>query len=474
MTPRRAAALSWAAACGLALSIPAAQADPVAARGFAAATMSGPHRLVSDTSAPSGQPAQLPTRGELSKRVDLLDTKAVVITLRRGCSHRARLWLRMDRSRPLLITPGSDSWHTFQAPTSIAAGWHTIRLRPARLRRRAPLCATPEIDRVDLLPRDPGAHVLLGAAVRSQDPAANPLAQVTANPQYRTTFLASFDSLTPENELKMLYVEPRREDYTFGDADSLASFALSNNKAIRGHALVIGSQLPDWVTHPAIPWTRNTLLSVMQDYIATVMRHYAGQIHTWDVVNEAFNDDGSYRHNVWYDVIGPDYVEQAFRIAHAADPTATLFYNDIAAERSGLKQSAIYAMAADLRNRGVALNGIGLQNHTDLGGYPDRATIEDSIIRFAQLGLDVEITEMDVGTASAAGTPSERAAAQATAYAAAATACWDVAACRRLTVWGITDAVTWLGTEEAPLPFDVSLHPKPAYLALTHALHRGL
>jgi len=315
--------------------------------------------------------------------------------------------------------------------------------------------------------------VLLGTALRSQNPVANPGFAITRDPRYAATFLKHYDSLTPENELKMEHIEPSPGRFTFAYADSLVAFATTHGKAVRGHALVItSSQLSRWLTNPSIPWTRATLLAAMRRYITTVMTRYAGKIGTWDVVNEAFYDDGSYRQNIWYQVLGRDWVEHAFRIARSVDPRATLVYNDIASETSGRKQEAIYVMAKDFRSRGVPLDAIGLQNHTALGEYPHQLVLERTLARFAGLGLGTEITEMDISTQSGTGSDARKASNQAIGYRNAATACWDIAACTSLTTWGVSDAVTWLGGDQAPLLFDAGFRPKPAFNAVRAALQR--
>jgi len=448
-----------------------AQAAPVVVRGFEAETMTNA-RTVPSASASAGAAVALRGRG-LTQRVTLLASRKVRVTLKRGRSRSARVRLRIDGRRPFIITPRSRSWHTSTIKVSLGAGRHTIRLRSVRLPRGSSARAAPRVDRVAFLPVDPARRVLLGTALRSQNPAANPAFAITRDPRYAATFLKNFDSLTPENELKMEHIEPSPGRFTFAYADSLVAFATAHGKAVRGHALVItSSQLSRWLTKPRVPWTRNSLLAVMRRYITTVMNRYRGTIRTWDVVNEAFWDNGSYRQNIWYDVIGRDWIEQAFRIARAVDPRATLVYNDIASETSGAQQDAIYAMAKDFRNRGVPLDAIGLQNHTGLGGYADQLVLERTLARFASLGLGTEITEMDIVTQSGTGSEARKASDQAIGYRNAATACWDIAGCTSLTTWGVSDAVTWVGGDQAPLLFDADFRPKPAFNAVQAALQR--
>ena len=342
--------------------------------------------------------------------------------------------------------------------------------------------------------------VPIGSAVR--------LSTVGSDTRYRDTFLREFDSLTPENELKMASLQPHRGRYDFAAADELVRFARRNGKAVRGHTLIWGQQLPLWlVDHgvtdklglhlppialPPLPdplggllgplgkvlddtttqltgWSREELESIMRDHIRTVMRHFAGNIREWDVVNEPIAADGTLAPTVWRRFIGPDYVAQALRAARKADAKARLFINDYAVESPGPKLEGLLALVRDLKARRVPLDGIGLQAHFQIAQTPDEATLTDTMRKFEAMGLEVQITEMDVGM-SALGIPRvDRLQRQAAAYGAAARACNAVAACSRFTTWGFTDAVSWLASPESGLLFDRQYRPKPAYAAVRAA-----
>ncbi|MEA2224059.1 MAG: endo,4-beta-xylanase [Solirubrobacteraceae bacterium] len=327
------------------------------------------------------------------------------------------------------------------------------------------------------------------------------LAALRNDARYRDTFLREFDSLTPENELKMQELQPRRGQFDFAAADELVRFARRNGKAVRGHTLVWGQALPLWlIDHgaldriglrlppirlPALPspigkilgqtttlltgWRRDDLLAVMKDHIRTVMRHYAGDITEWDVVNEPMAENGSLSGTVWRRFIGPDYIEEALRTARAADPHAKLFINDFDVEFPGPKLDGLVRLARDLVARGVPLDGIGLQTHTHIGGFPDEATLTDTMRRFTRLGLDVQVTEMDVATSLVEVARPERLQRQALAYGAAARACNAVKKCTRFTTWGFTDAVSWLSAGATGLLFDAAYRAKPAYAAVRSA-----
>jgi endo-1,4-beta-xylanase len=319
--------------------------------------------------------------------------------------------------------------------------------------------------------------------------------------RYRDTFLREFDSLTPENGLKMAALQPHRGQFDFARADELVDFARQNGKAVHGHALVWGLSLPLWlVDHgatdqlglrlppivlPRLPgalgrgltdtatlltgWRRDELLAVMTTHIRTVMRHFAGAVGEWDVVNEPLAADGSRAPSVWQRFIGPDYVELALRAARAADPKAKLFINEYGVEGPGRKLEGLVRLVSELQARGVPLDGIGLQTHTHILGFHDEATLAQTMRRFAAMGLEVQVTEMDVGTSLLGVAGLDRLTRQAQAYGAAARACNAVAACTRFTTWGFTDRLSWLGAGEAPLLFDSAYRPKPAFDAVRSA-----
>ncbi|MGI8728636.1 MAG: endo-1,4-beta-xylanase [Solirubrobacteraceae bacterium] len=332
-----------------------------------------------------------------------------------------------------------------------------------------------------------------GAAVR--------LPALRSGERYRNTFLREFDSLTPENEMKLAELQPRRGHFDFSAADELVRFARRNDKDIRGHALVWGQSLPLWlidhgatdnlglrlppIVLPRLPdpldrllgdvtttltgWRRDELLTIMRHHIHTVMRHFAGDVQEWDVVNEPMASDGTLARTVWQRFIGPDYIEHALRAARKADPDAKLFINDYAVETPSRKLDGLVALARDLLARGVPLDGIGLQTHAHIADFADEATLADTMRRFEHLGLEVQVTEMDVGTSLLDVALGRRLTEQAAAYGAAARACNAVAACTRFTTWGFTDRVSWLGAGESGLLFDRDYNPKPAYEAVRSA-----
>lgn len=326
-----------------------------------------------------------------------------------------------------------------------------------------------------VLARPPVARrVLAGSAVR--------LAPLRSDADYRATLLREFDALTPENEMKMQALQPRRGVFDFAAADELVAFAREHRKRVRGHALIWGVQLPLWIAAPSLSSgvdglltavtgrSRASLLDIMRRHIDTVVRHFAGDVGEWDVVNEPLSPTGALADNLWRRTIGDDYVEQALRFARAADPRARLFINEYGVEGPGAKLEGLIRLVRDLRARGVPLDGVGLQAHTHILGFHDEATLTDTMRRLAALGVEVQITEMDVGTSALDGTVAQRLALQAQAYGAAARACDAVAACTRLTTWGFSDRQSWLGPAEMALPFDAQYRPKPAWGAVRSGL----
>ncbi|MFE3037852.1 non-reducing end alpha-L-arabinofuranosidase family hydrolase [Streptomyces canus] len=264
-----------------------------------------------------------------------------------------------------------------------------------------------------------------------------------------------FKMITPENEMKWDAIEPSRGSFNFAAADSIVSHASAHGQRMRGHTLVWHSQLPGWVKSIS---DASTLRSVMNNHITTEMTHYKGKIYAWDVVNEAFADGGSGQHrsSVFQDVLGNGFIEEAFRTARNADPAAKLCYNDYNIENwTDAKTQGVYNMVKDFKSRGVPIDCVGFQSHFGAGGPP--ASFQTTLANFAALGVDVQLTELDIAQASP------------DAYTNAVKACVNVARCTGITLWGIRDSDSWR-TGENPLLFDNNGNKKPAYSAVLTAL----
>ncbi|MFE5599143.1 endo-1,4-beta-xylanase [Streptomyces coelicoflavus] len=274
---------------------------------------------------------------------------------------------------------------------------------------------------------------------------------------YAATLDREFSSVTPENEMKWDATEPSRGGFTFTSADRIVDHAQSQGMDVRGHTLVWHSQLPSWVSQLGA----SDLRTAMNDHIKGLMGHYKGQIHSWDVVNEAFQDGGSgaRRSSPFQDKLGDGFIEEAFRTARAADPAAKLCYNDYNTDGVNAKSNAVYNMVKDFKSRGVPIDCVGFQSHFN-SNSPVPSDYRQNLQRFADLGVDVQITELDIeGSGSA----------QAADYTEVVEACLAVDRCTGMTVWGVTDKYSWR-SGGTPLLFDGNYDEKPAYDAVLSAL----
>jgi len=215
---------------------------------------------------------------------------------------------------------------------------------------------------------------------------------------HKDLILKHFSSLTAENDMKFASTHPREGVYTFEAADTIMEFAESNGLKMRGHTLVWHQQTPDWVFQDSDgnDVSRDVLLSRMKEHIETVAGRYKGRIYAWDVVNEAVEDkrDYFYRKTRWFEIIGEDYIDRAFEYAHEADPDAALFYNDYSAVYPG-KRDKIYSLVKGMKERGVPIHGIGIQGHWSIYG-PSAEDIKTALDLYASLGLQIQITELDL------------------------------------------------------------------------------
>ncbi|NEA99932.1 endo-1,4-beta-xylanase [Streptomyces sp. SID13726] len=279
---------------------------------------------------------------------------------------------------------------------------------------------------------------------------------------------AQFNSLTPGNAMKWGSVEPTRGTYNWAEADQIVDFAEAHGQQVRGHTLVWHSQNPSWLTNGT--WTQPQLSQLLNDHIALEVGRYKGRLAAWDVVNEPFNEDGTYRQTLWYNGLGTGYIAQALTAARAADPAARLYINDYNVEGVNAKSTALYNLVKSLKEQGVPIDGVGLQAHLIVGQVP--STLQQNIQRFADLGVDVAITELDIRMAL----PSDTAklTQQAADYKAVMNACVAVARCAGVTVWGFTDSDSWIPStfpgQGAATPYDENYAPKPAYHAIAEAL----
>jgi endo-1,4-beta-xylanase len=333
----------------------------------------------------------------------------------------------------------------------------------------------------------------LDASVGAAFEGRMPVGAAVTPTQLRTPAVADFIRhhfrvLVAENAMKAESLSPVAEgQYAYADADLIESFARGNGQKLRGHALVWHSQMAPWMLKDATgaEVKRDVLVARLERYITDVVTHFKGRIWAWDVVNEAFQfDEGAsvvtdangMRLSAFRRIIGPDYIEIAFRAAAKADPDALLFYNDYETQNPK-KVAAIVAMVRDFKARGVKIDGVGHQMHC-ARLWPRVADVDAAIVAIAATGVTQHITELDIalndaldGTTVKAAT-TELLAAQAQRYSELMTLFMR----RRANVtgvltWGIGDAYSWLTSWpvqrfEAPLLFDTNLKGKPAYTAM--------
>nr|WP_245380952.1 endo-1,4-beta-xylanase [Kibdelosporangium banguiense] len=266
-----------------------------------------------------------------------------------------------------------------------------------------------------------------------------------------------FNMVTPENEMKIDATEPNQNQFSYGNADRIVNHARSQGMRVRGHTLAWHSQQPGWMQN----MSGSALRQAMLNHITQVATYYRGKIYSWDVVNEAFADGNSgARRDSNLQRTGNDWIEAAFRAARAADPDAKLCYNDYNTDDwSHAKTQAVYRLVQDFKTRGVPIDCVGLQSHFN-NNSPYPANYRTTLSSLAALGVDVQITELDIEGASP------------TTYGNVVKDCLAVARCNGLTVWGIRDSDSWRASQ-TPLLFNNSGGKKPAYDAVLSALNGG-
>jgi endo-1,4-beta-xylanase len=219
------------------------------------------------------------------------------------------------------------------------------------------------------------------------------LGKDTASPEL---ILRHFNSATAENCMKAGPIHPREDTFNFGPADSFIEFTNEHDMYTVGHCLIWHAQAPRWffTDGDGNEVSREVLIERVREHILGVAGRYRGKVDVWDVVNEAFEDNGAWRETPFYRIIGEEYVEMAFRFAHEADPDAELIYNDYSMFHEG-RREAVINLVNGLKEKGIRIDGVGLQAHYGLD-FPDLDELEKSIVAFAGTGADVHITEMDI------------------------------------------------------------------------------
>lgn len=290
---------------------------------------------------------------------------------------------------------------------------------------------------------------------------------------------AQFNSITAENDMKFERVHPHEDVYTFAAADEIVDFAALHGMKVRGHTLVWHNQTPAWVFEGANgePADRETLLARMKSHIDTVVSRYKGIVYGWDVVNEVIEDKSEVwlRQSKWLDGIGEDFIAKAFEFAHAADQKAVLFYNDYN-ECNPEKRDKIVKLLKSLKDKDVPVHGMGMQGHWNLTG-PTLDEIRQAIESYAALGLQVQITELDISMFEHEDRRMDLTAPTEAMLAAQAERYEQIFRLLReykdvitaVTFWGAADDYTWLhdfpvrGRRNWPFVFDEKHQPKESF-----------
>ena len=331
------------------------------------------------------------------------------------------------------------------------------------------------------------ADLSIGSAARDE------LIVGDEDPEYAAVLTREFDSITPYTAMKWGQIHPEPGRYDFTGADAIVELAEANQMRVRGHTLIWGGAVdppnPDYVNEAAGPEELRTL---MAGHIQTVVGRYRGRVDRWDVVNEpltllgAPGDTDGLQDHVFLQQLGPGYIAEALELAHAVDPDARLFINENFVLKPGPKQDRYVELVRELLSANTPLHGVGFQTHlyflpaggTDAVDAPTEDEMKAALSRFAALGVEVEVTELNVHTWRFDGERDARLALQAEAYGAAVRACLSVAACPAVSVWLFTDRYpttveSLFGQDGEPLLFDDDYAAKPAYGAVLTALRAG-
>ncbi|RTL55919.1 MAG: endo-1,4-beta-xylanase [Sphingobacteriales bacterium] len=301
--------------------------------------------------------------------------------------------------------------------------------------------------------------------------------------------LTQFNSLTPENAMKMGPIHPKENEYNFTEADAIVNFAQRHHLKVRGHNLCWHEQTPDWIfkDKDGKLVSKTELLKRLKEHIFTVVNRYKGKVYAWDVVNEAIDDDSTHflRNSLWFKICGIDYIIKAFEYAHEADPNAILFYNDYNTERPE-KRERVLQLIKKLQSLHVPVMAVGLQGHWSIY-EPTQHELQSTIQSFAALGLQVQITELDISIYPWEKNVRKKTDKDIDIYtttienkqAEQYKMVFDVFRKNKkyitgVTFWNITDKVTWLdhypvpGRKNYPLLFDADYQPKKAYWDVIH------
>jgi endo-1,4-beta-xylanase len=293
--------------------------------------------------------------------------------------------------------------------------------------------------------------------------------------------------LVAENAMKWAALRPTAQSFDFAPADRLMRFAALTGDRVRGHNLCWHEALPAWFAATA---NKDNARKLLVEHIQTVAGRYRGQVHSWDVVNEAVNPkDGradGLRNSPWLELVGPDYVEVAFQTASSADPGAKLTYNEYGIEldtpEQTEKRGQVMVLLRRLKARGIPIHAVGVQSHLQADGAQPGAGLIEFVRQAGKMGLEVYVTEMDVNTRGVDGGPASQDGSVAAVYRNYLGMMLAEPNVSVALTWGITSAHSWLneskqpwakrpdGARQRPLPFDDDLRPTPAFAAIREAI----
>lgn len=303
------------------------------------------------------------------------------------------------------------------------------------------------------------------------------LNRMSFNLDYERIVNTQFNSVTAENIMKPESLHPSENTFYWTEADRLADYCASNSKRLHGHTLIWHQQLPHWMLN--FQGDKTDWEHMMREHIFQIVNHFKGKVTSWDVVNEAFNDDGTLRNSIWKENIGSSYIEKAFQYAHEADPDAKLFYNDYSITLNPVKRKAILSFLNNLKARGIPIDGIGAQMHI-FNGFPENIEISNAIDDIWKNDYLVHISELDISinpfSKQIKEAPKGELIRQAEKYLYIFKT-YDKIPDRYkfgITIWGVGDSDSWIRShynrDDFPLLFDDNYQPKNAYCKLISKL----
>lgn len=297
---------------------------------------------------------------------------------------------------------------------------------------------------------------------------------------YRKTIISQYNSITAENAMKFGKLHPSEDVFRWNDADELVDFAKANGMRVHGHTLIWSAKNPKWVD--AYQGDKKAWKKLLKTHIQTVVKHFKGRVISWDVVNEAFEDNGKLKKCVWLENIGPEYLELAFQYAHEADPKALLFFNDYGQEYGGRKMEAIMKMVKDFKARKIPIHGLGLQMHVVV--RMSDAGLAKGINLAASTGLLVHVSELEISVRykkpKVFQMDEELAKLQAHKYKTIFEAFRAIPKKQQfgITTWNVGDADAFRNgpyknkNHDHPMLFDVYYRAKPAYYEVIKAMRK--